>query len=411
MRTSSKVHHLNHAAVATALLLLASPGCSDEGETLTGGAGGTGGSTASGGAGGGGGSTASGGAGGAEIACLPSSATAALFTLAADDLCAVAIYTAEGTIAYQQPTWGSHGGPLLVTQGPGDGEATLARWSPPAGAEGAMTIATTTVDAKIPAGAFVGAEALDLGFRPGTAITYSNAFPDTSGELVIVDGASSDERYAVNGIFSMLSLPTSEGVTGRLAYSGLSILGDATAGANGLYAADDCAASFDPSADPQCAEPIEVAAWGDASGPVIADRLGNTFVVMTSFAGDQIGRGFAAPKIAKGGAATSGDDLFTLDGFGQSLAAIAPAAGAPGILAFQPSDAMTFEALDVLQVRYSAGADAITVDAQPAPMITFPSPNTPVALLTDPQDRLWVGVPVKDGGTTSTTFVVLARKP
>lgn len=405
----------NQAAVATLLLLLAAPGCTDEGETLTGGSGGVTAAGGSGGTGGAGGSTSSGGsggAGGAAVTCLPEASTASLFTLGAPDLCAVAVYTAEGSIAYQQPTWGAHGGPLLVAQGPGDGEVTLARWTPPNGAGGAITIATTTFDAKIPTGAFAGAEALDLGFRAGTAVSYSNAFPDTSGELVIVGGANADERYAVNGIFSMLSLAAMNGdATGRLAYTGLSNLGEAAAGTNGLYAADDCDGSFLPGGEPACGAPIQVAAWGDASGPVVADSQGNAFVVMTNFAGDQAARGFASAKIAEGAAAIAGDDLFTLDGFGQSLAAIAPGDGTAGILAFQPSDASSFEALDVLQIRYSTSADGITVEAAPAPLLTFPSPNTPVAMLTDPQDRLWVGVPVSDGGTMTTTFVVLARKP
>lgn len=409
LASSTTFHRIHRAAAATLLLLLCAPGCTDEGETLTGGAAG---STAIGGSGGSGGSGGDSGGGGAGVACLPDSATASLFTLSADDLCAVAVYTAAGAIAYQQPTWGAHGGPLLVTQGPGDGEVTLARWTPPNGAEGEMTIATETFDAKIPPGAFAGAEALDLGFRSGTAVSYSNAFPDTSGELVILGGASAEERYPVNGIFSMLALPAAGGdMTGRLAYTGLSLLGDAAAGTNGLYAADDCDGSLLPGADPACAAPIEVAAWGDASGPVVSDSQGNAFVVMTNFAGDQVARAFAGAKITEGAPPTDGDELFTLDGFGQSLAAIAPSGAAPGIVAFQPSDAMSFEALDVLQIRYSASGQAITAQDPPAALLTFPSPNTPVALITDPQDRLWVGVPVIDGGATTTTFVVLTRKP
>lgn len=405
---------VRHAAAATLWLLAATPGCTDDPETSgsttsTGGSGGAGGATDTGG------TTGTGGAGGTTtttaLACLPDAATAALFTLGASDLCAIAVFTSSGAINYQQPTWGAHGGPLLVSPGPGDGEVTLDRWTPPAGASGEITIESTTLAAGIPAGAFAGAEALDLGFRAGTAISYSGAFPDTAGELVIAKGTDTTERYPVNALFSMIVLPKAgDATSGRLAHTGMSALGDAAAGANGLYAADDCMGTFLPNAQPACGAPIEVAAWGDASGPAVADAAGNAFVVMTSFAGDQEGRAFAADAIAEGAPASEGDVLFTLGGFGQSLAALAPDAAAPGIVAFQPSDASSFEALDVLEIRYSVKDGHVTAESQPKPLLTFPKANTPVAMLTDPEGRLWVGVPVDDGGGATTTFVVLARK-
>lgn len=399
------------AALPFIFFLLAVPGCTDEGEP-TGGTGGSGGAGAEGGSGGAGGSgaaTSSGGAGGGATACLPASAYEALFTLGAPDLCAFAVYTAEGSISYQQPTWGSHGGPLLVEAGAGAGEVTLSRWSPPAGAEGAITIAGTTIDAGVPAGAFVGGAAVDLGFRPGTAISYSGAFPATEGEIVVVDGDDTSERYPVNGVFSMALLAA--GGSGRILHTGFSPLGDDALGANGLYAADDCAMTFDPGADPSCADPIQVAAWGDASGPAVADSQGNVFAVMTSFSGDQVARAFAASTVAEGAAPALGDELFALPGFGLGLAAIAPSDGAPGIVAFQPSDGMTFEALDVLQIRYTAAGDTVTADGAPSPLLTLAAPNTPVAMLTDPQDRLWVGFPTGTAGNPEMTFVVLGRKP
>jgi hypothetical protein len=418
MKSSSFIEtNVHFAAVATLLLLAATPGCSDK---ETGGGGGTT-TTATGGSGGAGGATTAGGTAGAggttttssaAVTCLPDAATTALFTLGASDLCAIAVLTSDGAIGYTQPTWGAHGGPLLVTQGPGDGEVTLDRWTPPSGASGKLTIESTTLAAKIPAGAFVGGEALDLGFRAGTAISYSGAFPDTAGELIIASGASTDERYPVNALFSMVVLPNaSDAASGRIAYTGISTLGDATPGANALYAADDCAGSFLPNGEPACGMPIEVSAWGDASGPAVSDTLGDVFVVMTNFAGDQIGRAFAADAIAEGAPATTGDVLFTLNGFGQSLAALAPEATTPGIVAFQPSDSSTFEALDVLEIRYSVKDGKVTAESSPKPLLTFPAPNTAVAMLTDPEGHLWVGVPVQDGGKTTTTFVVLARKP
>jgi hypothetical protein len=335
---------------------------------------------------------------------LPDSATSALFTLVATDVCAIAVYTADEGIMYQQPTWGAHGGPLLVSAGANEGDVTLARWTPPAGEGGKITITKSNVTAKIPKGAFAGAEALDLGFRAGTAISYSGAFPNTAGELIISVNGAGDERYPVNGLFSMAVIPAAGG-SGRLVYTGLSPVGDAAAGANGLYAADDCSGSFTPKG--ACAAPIKVAAWGDNSGPAVADTQGNVIVVMTNNAGDQVGRAFAASAIAKGASATDGDELFTLPGFGQALGVIAPTATDPGIVAFQPSDAMSFEALDITEIHYSVTAGKVSADGKPSTLVTFPMKNTPVALLTDPQDHLWVGVPTMAG----TTFAVLARKP
>lgn len=399
------------AALAIVFLLLAAPGCTDEGEPTggtgaTGGAGATGGSGGNGGAGGDGGTTSDGGSGGGSTTtCLPASAYESLFTLAATDLCAFAVHTAQGSINYQQPTWGSHGGPLLVGPGAQDGEVELARWSPPSNPQGAMTIATTTIAAGIPAGVFVAGVALDLGFRPGTAVSYAGAFPDTEGELIVIDGDDTSERYPTNALFSAALIAGAQ--SGRVVHSGLSPLGDAAPGANGLYAADDCAMTFDPGADPSCSDPIQVAAWGDASGPVAADSQGDVFAVMTSFSGDQVGRAFARDAVAKGATPTEGDTLFSLPGFGQSLAAIAPADSAPGIVAFQPSDGTTFEALDVLQIRFTVAGGTVTPDGDPTTLLTMATANTPVAMLTDPEDRLWVGVST----ATGTTFVVLGRKP
>jgi len=343
--------------------------------------------------------------------CLPGSVHASLLTIAATDLCAIAVYTLDGTIEYQQPTWGEHGGPLLIEPGPRGGQVTLLRWTPPDGPEGAMTLAKTTLDANLPADAFAGVEALDLGFRPGTAFSYSLPFPDTKGELVVADGAATSERYPVNGLFSMAALATPGG-GGRVVYTGLSPLGDDNLGPSALYAADDCAGDFVPMGEPACKGPIEVAAWGDSSGPVARDAQGNVFALMFNFSGDQVARAFASSTIAFGAAPTEGDALFEIAGFGLGLAAIAPTESAEGIVAFQPADAMTFEALDVLQIRYTATNDTVTAPEPPEVLFSLPlqppaTAKPSVGMLTDPLDHLWVGVPT----ATGTTFVVIARKP
>ena len=78
-----------------------------------------------------------------------------------------------------------------------------------------------------------------------------------------------------------------------------------------------------------------------------------------------------------------------------------------GIVAFQPSDGTTFEALDVLQIRFTVAGGTVTPDGDPTTLLTMATANTPVAMLADPEDRLWVGVST----ATGTTFVVLGRKP
>ncbi|MBK8259582.1 MAG: hypothetical protein IPK82_43870 [Polyangiaceae bacterium] len=396
---------------ALAVTSFVASACTDEGEPTGGTSTSTGGATTTSatGAGGSGGSGGSGGGnsggGGAAVSCLGDSVYTSLFTIEAADLCAVAVYTSSGAVNYQQPTWGSHGGPLLVAAGANTGEVTLSRWSAPSGSQGAMTVADTTVNAKIPKDTFVAGVAVDLGVRPGTLVSYQGAFPDTQGEVIVVDGMNSDERYDVNGLFSMAFAPS--GQSGRLLFSGLSPLGEQNAAPNGLYAADDCMGTFDPSVEPTCADSTKVATWGDASGPVVLDTEGNLFTVMTNFSGDQEGRVFAASSISKGAAPTDGTALFTLPGFGQALAAIGPEGTQAGIVAFQPADGTTFEALDVLQVRYTSTGGTIAVNGEPAPLLKLATPATPLALLADPDNRLWVGVPTETG----TTFVVLARKP
>src|SRR4029078_4745702 len=96
-----------------------------------------------------------------------------------------------------------------------------------------------------------------------------------------------------------------------------------------------------------------------------------------------------------------------LPGFGQSLAAIAPSAAGDGIVAFQPSDGKTFEAQDVLQLRYKVVAAKIIAQGMPTPLLSMDMANKPAVMLVDPQERLWVGVASGDGSV----FVVLARKP
>lgn len=397
------------AALAAAALAGAA-GCSDEGGTsssTTTTSTTTSTSSSSGGAGGEGG----GGGAGGEGACLDPSLFADLFTIEGSDRCAVAVYDAAVDLGgYMAPTWGRHGGPLTANPGAG-GNVDVTRWDVPAGATGALTPKKETVSVGVPMGAFLGAQAIDLPFFDWTAVSWTGAFPSTEGEVVLAEGAAIKERYDVQSFFSGAAV--SDGASqGRLLYTGLSPIEDPMASKNALYAADSCGtkgagARLLPEGDPACGPPFEVAAWGDGSGPVAADSDGNVFVVMSDFVGgDQEARGFAAAKVSRGAPATPGDTLFTLPGFGMSLAALAPADTAPGVLAFQPSDAMT-GGLDVIGQRYSAAGGAITAGGAPEPLLKLAKLGTSIVLMTDDQGRLWAGGP----GASGTRFVVLDRTP
>jgi hypothetical protein len=385
-------------------------GCDSEDGAGTGGGGaigpGSGGGAGEGGAGEGGG-----GGGGGAGACLDPASHEALLSIADPGLCAVAIYTADVELGYSvSPTWGRHGGPLLALPGAA-GAADLVRLTPPPGAAtGALSSEQTTVDAGIPDGAYFGAQAVDLPFFDWTALSWTGAAPDTQGELILVEGAAVAKRYPVNGFYSGAGLAAVEG--GRLLYTGLSPLGDPAATTNALYAADTCGAPGQdprllPEGDPTCAAPLAVAAWGEFSGPLVADSAGNAFAVLPTFGAPQEARGFAAAQIARGAGPTEGAPMFTLPGSGSSLAALAPSAEDPGLLFFQPSDADVFTPLDPVAVRYDATADAVQPQGQPAPALQLASAGTLVTLMADDVDRLWVGVPGPGGGTA---FVVIARR-
>jgi hypothetical protein len=371
----------------------------------TGGTGGTGGGTSS--------SNGGGGTGGAPAAtCLDGSAFASLFTIADPSYCAVAVYEADeslvvpSTMVPQFPSWGSHGGPLWFVPDASGGGVTLERWKAPSGATGKLTKTTAHVDAMIPDGAFAGAQAIDTPFFGWTAISWTGAFPDTKGKITMIANGAIAASYDVNGAYALAAV--GDATSGRLLYTGLSPIGMPTLNTNGFYAADACSMPKpDLGAGTGCSASAEVAAWGDSSGPVAVDRDGNAFVVLASFSsGDQEARGFAAAEVARGAKPADGASLFMLPGFGSSLAAITPKDGKPGALVFQPFDSMA-KPLDVIAQPYTASA-SVSAQGTPGKLLAMPA-GAPVSLslMTDDQDRLWVAA----SQDTTTTFVVIARKP
>ncbi|APR85536.1 Hypothetical protein A7982_10885 [Minicystis rosea] len=403
--------------IAAVSAITAAEGCGSDGGN-TGGAGGSGGATSS--------STtttsssttsssttssttssSSTGTGGAPaVTCLDASTYAGLFTIADTSFCAVAVYEADEEVGYQLPTWGTHGGPLVLL--PGDnGDVLLHRWTAPSGSTGKLTKQETVVAAKIPENAFLGGQAVDLPFFGWTGITWTGAFPDTVGEIIMINGSNVAHSYGVNGAFSLAGVGDANG--GRLLFTGLSPIGETNTDVNGFYAADACnTPNQDLGTGTGCKASAEIAAWGESSGPVAVDHDGNAFVINGSFStSDQEARGYAAAEVARGAAATAGKTLFSIPGFGSSLAAITPKGGKPGLLVFQPFDSTTYAPLDVIAQPYTVST-SVASQGTPAKLLTVPATATMgLYMMTDTSDRLWVA----SSGDSKTTFVVLDRKP
>lgn len=410
---------VSRGAAGAALVMLGAIGC--DGAPVNGaGGGGHGGSEVggAGGAGGGGGGVGGAGIGGAggggsggaaPVACLPTDVSADVLTLNDDALCVVARYEANAPLGYIAPTWGKHGGPLFSDKSDVAGHAKLSRWSAPAVPVGDMTLKVDDLDVMWPAEVdpflppYAG-PALDLPFGGLTMIAYSDQFGAAGGEAIFVKGMNVDSRRGTNALFGAAA------VADRVLYTGLSVFGDDAPGTNALYAADRCTNVFASADDPSCL-PVEVAAWGDASGPITTDSAGNAFAVMTSFAGDQTARGFAANEVAKGAGPSEGADLFTVPGFGGSIGAIAPDGATAGYVVFQPSEfdaaTMSVVAKEVLASRYTSDGAALSSSGAAAPLVTLATPGTSVTLLTAPENQLWIGANTDTGAV----WIVVARKP
>jgi hypothetical protein len=360
-------------------------------------------SSSTGGTGGDGG--AGGGTGGA---CLDASDYVGTFAIVDTAFCAVAVYTANEALS-SSPSWGTHGGPLAFVADAAGGGVTLERWTAPAAAMGGLTRTTTHVAAGAPSGALFGAQANDLPFFGWTALSWTGPSPSTAGQVVLVSGGSAGTTYPVNGVLALAGVSDGAG-QGRVLYTGLSPLGAPTTTVNGLYAADACSTPTPAlGAGQGCATSTLVDAWDEYPGPVAVNKNGDAFVVLTSAsAGTQEARGYAAVQVRRGAPAVEGATLFTVGGTSGALAALAPTAGASGLVVFQPFDFSSGEALDVIEQAYSVSGGVVAASGNPTTLLHVPSGSTTgYPFFTDGMDRLWVAV----SGATSTTYVVLVRQP
>jgi hypothetical protein len=178
-----------------------------------------------------------------------------------------------------------------------------------------MTVQTTPVAAALPATTFLGAQALDLPFFGWTAISWTNAFPDSTGQFEMIASGAIATNYTVNGPYGVAAVAAASSL-GRLLYTGLSPLGAPTTNVPGLYAADACSAPAQAlGTGTGCSASALVDAWGDSTGPVVTDSNGDVFAVLPTVAAQtQEARGFLASSVARGAAATAGVSLFTMAG-------------------------------------------------------------------------------------------------
>ena len=328
------------------------------------------------------------------------------FTIEDPAFCAVAIYTAPASLGATQPSWGSHHGPLTVTLDPSGGGVTLERWTVPAGATGTLGKQMADVAAGVPSGAALASQAIDLPFFNWTAIGWTGPAPATTGAIEVIANGSVAATYTENAVFAFAGVSDGNG-QGRLLFTGLSPLGSPSSDTNGVYAADACSSPVQAlGAGSGCNASALISGWDDEPGPLVVDKTGNGFAVLTSVSGTQEARGFSAANVARGEGATAGVVLFTVNGFAGSLAAITPTATNDGVLVFQPFNQTTFDALDVVAQKYTAQAD-IAASGTPSPFLHVPVETTGLSVMTDDTDRLWVAY----SDATTTTYVVLARVP
>ncbi|MCC6648736.1 MAG: hypothetical protein IT374_24625 [Polyangiaceae bacterium] len=305
--------------------------------------------------------------------------------------------TTDVAVTGATPSWGSHGGPLTSTSA-APAEVELVRWALPATATGgAVPTKHTVKPSGLPSKLFWGAAA-DVPALGGTLLSYTTEGAGFAGEVLLLstDGATEKSRAFVNGFFSGVALP---GATPRLVYTGLSTLASVAPAAvdNGLWAGDYCDGFVS-----SCAPPAKVGSWGKASGPVVVDGAGAVFADQSTFGADHEIRGFTADEL-KSATPGAGASMRKNLNFVGSQAALRPSAGDDGWLFVAESDPVTFAALPVEAVRYTAGAP--TAGATVAPAITPAKAGASLSLFGD-GSSLWIAVDTATGGA----FVEVRRK-
>lgn len=360
-------------------------------------------------------SSGSGGSGGGNAGCLDATTYADVLTIQDAGFCVVGSYDVDsikGTLS-----WGRHGGPMFVAtaQSPA-GAIDITRLTAPASPTGKLTSGTNTAQVALAMDAFLGAQLIDLPFFNWSIASFTKGDMLTTGGIIVLEGNNVVLNYPINGFFSATAVGAGEPV-GRLIYSGLSPIYKNASNKNALYAADGCGmvgtnAALISSANgaPDCSDTVTIDAFGDYSGPVTSDKMGNVFAVMSSMAGDQEARGYAADTVKRGAGPTVGTSMFKLPGFAGSLAAVAPDAGGTGVVVFQPQeyDAMAMKSVgkDVVAQRFKVDGTAIANEGVAGPFMTATQAGEVFNFINDDQDRIWIAA--KRG--TAYVMLVVARK-
>lgn len=353
-----------------------------------------------------------GGGGGGAGSCLDPSTHADVLSINDSGFCVVAAFDAEydpnhfiGNI-----TWGRHGG-LLFTRAGMNGLITTTRFfAAPSATTGKLTGDSLDIQVGLPNGSFFGGSALDLPFFNWTLVSYTNPDPLVTGEIILIQGTSVVLRYPINGFYSAAAVGGGMDPLGRLVYSGLSPIFKNATSTNALYAADACGAIGNmprlvSDGDMTCKDSFAIETFGSGSGPVAADLAGNVFTVMLGDMGQEA-RGYAADMVKRGTDAAMGTSLFTIPGFGGSLAAVAPDDTGSGVVVFQPSDPTTFEWLDAVAQRYAIEGGKVVAQGTVGPFMTSPTKNTQFNFTTDDQGRIWIAIK----RSSDYAVLVVARK-
>lgn len=341
-----------------------------------------------------------GGSGGSTTVCLDATTHADILTIKDSGFCVVASFDVDydpnafiGNI-----TWGRQGGIVFAESGMNGSIKTTRFFAGPTSTTGKLAGNSLDVPLQIPTGGFFGGFVLDLPFFNWSLASYTNNDMLFTGKIILFSGTDILLQYPINGFFSATAVGVGEPL-GRLVYSGLSPIYKNATNVNGLYAADACGAEgmmprLISEGDTTCTDSFAIEAFGMNSGPVAADTAGNVFTVLPISNTEQEAHGYAAETVKRGGGMTMGTKLFTMQGIGGSLAAVAPDGTGTGVLVFQPSVAMgmTFEYQEAIAQRFTIEGDKVVVQGTNGPFMSSPTKNTQLNFTSDDRGRIWVAI-------------------
>ncbi len=341
--------------------------------------------------------------------CLDASSYANLLALdAALPLCVARVHSFEvpaGYDIYGVPTWGRHGGPLVLIPGADGASLTFHRWSPPVDATGpALHSEGRAQNLTLPAGPLYWGPPLDLPFGGQTIAPFTMGSSTTvAGEVFVFDTATYAlaHRHHANGFYAAFGLADGCG-GGSLFFTGLSPLSTEPSDEvdSAVYAARSCATGF---AGPGCEPGHKVGDWESSSGPVAVDAGGRGFFALSTFPASLQVRGFAKSALLAP-APSEGEIFVQSTNYAQSLAALAPSASAPGYLFV---DEAVGAGQRLSAVAYTAGSGGEPVKGDVIADALTPAAGVSARVFGPGGGEVWALALTEGAGH----FVVLRRKP